>query len=165
MALQSKVTVYLAIVGVFALMGGIIFYASLDNVELDQVEIKLTNVKLLDVNTVDNQAKFQVTFLIKNPSNKTLTVSVIDFKLYGDGELLGSGLYSTADIALPGRALFYPGAEIPLKNIFILNKSEVNSEIYEDVINERITSFSAEGKITSQTTWSEVDKEFKTSYN
>jgi hypothetical protein len=165
MALQSKVTVYLAIVGVFALMGGIIFYASLDNVELDQVEIKLTNVKLLDVNTVDNQAKFQVTFLIKNPSNKTLTVSVIDFKLYGDGELLGSGLYSTADIALPGRALFYPGAEIPLKNIFVLNKSEVNSEIYEDVINERITSFSAEGKITSQTTWSEVDKEFKTSYN
>jgi hypothetical protein len=165
MALQSKVTVYLAIVGVFALMGGIIFYASLDNVELDQVEIKLTNVKLLDVNTIDNQAKFQVTFLIKNPSNKTLTVSVIDFKLYGDGELLGSGLYSTADIALPGRALFYPGAEIPLKNIFVLNKSEVNSEIYEDVINERITSFSAEGKITSQTTWSEVDKEFKTSYN
>ena len=165
MALQSKATVYLAIVGVFALMGGIIFYASLDNVELDQVEIKLTNVKLLDVNTVDNQAKFQVTFLIKNPSNKTLTVSVIDFKLYGDGELLGSGLYSTADIALPGRALFYPGAEIPLKNIFVLNKSEVNSEIYEDVINERITSFSAEGKITSQTTWSEVDKEFKTSYN
>jgi len=165
MALQSKVTVYLAIVGVFALMGGIIFYASLDNVELDQVEIKLTNVKLLDVNTVDNQAKFQVTFLIKNPSNKTLTVSVINFKLYGDGELLGSGLYSTADIALPGRALFYPGAEIPLKNIFVLNKSEVNSEIYEDVINERITSFSAEGKITSQTTWSEVDKEFKTSYN
>ena len=165
MALQSKITVYLAIVGVFALMGGIIFYASLDNVELDQVEIKLTNVKLLDVNTVDNQAKFQVTFLIKNPSNKTLTVSVIDYKLYGDGKLLGSGLYSTADIALPGRALFYPGAEIPLKNIFILNKSEVNSEIYEDVINERITSFSAEGKITSQTTWSEVDKEFKTSYN
>ena len=165
MALQSKITVYVAIVGVFALMGGIIFYASLDNVELDQVEIKLTNVKLLDVNTIDNQAKFQVTFLIKNPSNKTLTVSVIDYKLYGDGELLGSGLYSTADIALPGRALFYPGAEIPLKNIFILNKSEVNSEIYEDVINERITSFSAEGKITSQTTWSEVDKEFKTSYN
>ena len=163
MALQSKITVYVAIVGVFALMGGIIFYASLDNVELDQVEIKLTNVKLLDVNTIDNQAKFQVTFLIKNPSNKTLTVSVIDYKLYGDGELLGSGLYSTADIALPGRALFYPGAEIPLKNIFVLNKSEVNSEIYEDVINERITSFSAEGKITSQTTWSEIDKEFKTS--
>jgi hypothetical protein len=164
MALQSKLTVYLAIAGVFALMGGIVFYASLDNDELALIEIELASVELLDVNTVNNQAKFEVTFLITNPSDKTLTVSQIDFQLYGDDKLLGSGLYSTADIALPGRALFYPGAEIPLKNTFVLSKSEVNSEIYEDVINERITSFSAEGNITTQTSWSETDKDFKTGY-
>jgi hypothetical protein len=165
MALQSKMTVYLAIAGVFALMGGIVFYASLDNVDLDLIEIELTSVKLLEVNTVNNQAKFEVTFLVKNPSDKTLTVSLIDYQLYGDSKLLGSGLYSTVDIALPGRALFHSGAEIPLKNIFVLSKSEINSEIYEDVINERITSFAAEGNITTQTSWSEADKDFKTSYN
>ncbi len=165
MVLQSKLIVYLAIVGVLVLMGGIIFYASLDNDELAQIEIELTDVKLVDVNTANNQAKFEVTFLVTNPSDKTLTVSQIDFQLYGDGKLLGSGLYSTADIALPGRALFVSGAEIPLKNIFILSKSEVNSEIYEDATNERITSFSAEGKIITQTSWSEADKDFKTSYN
>ena len=164
MALQSKLTVYLAIVGVFALMGGIIFYASLDNDELALIEIELTNVELLDVNTVDNQAKFEVTFLVTNPSDKTLTVSQIDFQLYGDEKLLGSGLYSTADIALPGRALFISGAEIPLKNTFVLSKSEVDSEIYEDATNERITSFSAEGNIITQTTWSEAEKDFKTGY-
>ena len=164
MALQSKMTVYLAIVGVFALMGGIIFYASLDNDELALVEIELTNVKLLDVNTVNNQAKFEVTFLVTNPSDKTLTVSQIDFQLYGDSKLLGSGLYSTADIALPGRALFISGAEIPLKNTFVLSKSEVNSEIYEDAINERITNFSTEGNIITQTSWSEAGKDFKTGY-
>jgi len=114
-------TVYVAIVGVLALMGGIIFYASLDNDELALIEIELTNVELLDVNTVDNQAKFEVTFLVTNPSDKTLTVSQIDFQLYGDDKLLGSGLYSTADIALPGRALFISGAEIPLKNTFVLS--------------------------------------------
>ena len=164
MALQSKLTVYLAIVGVFALMGGIIFYASLDNDELALIEIELTNVELLDVNTVDNQAKFEVTFLVTNPSDKTLTVSQIDFQLYGDEKLLGSGLYSTADIALPGRALFISGAEIPLKNTFVLSKSEVDSEIYEDATNERITSFSAEGNIITQTSWSEAEKDFKTGY-
>jgi hypothetical protein len=164
MALQSKMTVYLAIAGVFALMGGIVYYASLDNNELALIEIELTNVELLDVNTVDSQAKFEITFLVTNPSDKTLTVSQIDFQLYGDEKLLGSGLYSTADIALPGRALFVSGAEIPLKNIFVLSKSEINSEIYEDVINERITSFSAEGNIITQTTWSEADKDFKTGY-
>ena len=120
MALQSKFTVYLAIVGVFALMGGIVFYASLDNDELALIEIELTNVELLDVNTINNQAKFEVTFLVTNPSDKTLTVSQIDFQLYGDEKLLGPGLYSTADIALPGRALFFSGAEIPLKNTFVL---------------------------------------------
>jgi len=164
MALQSKLTVYLAIVGVLALMGGIIFYASLDNDELALIEIELTNVELLDVNTENNQAKLEVTFLVKNPSDKTLTVSQIDFQLYGDSKLLGSGLYSTADVALPGRALFISGSEIPLKNIFVLSKSEVNSEIYEDAINERITSFSAEGNIITQTSWSEAEKDFKTGY-
>jgi len=164
MALQSKLTVYLAVVGVFALLGGIIFYASLDNDELALIEIELTNVKLIDVNTENNQAKFEVTFLVKNPSDKTLTVSQIQFQLYGDGELLGSGLYSTADIALPGRALFFSGAEIPLKNTFVLSKSEVDSEIYQDATNERITSFSAEGNIITQTTWSEAEKDFKTGY-
>ena len=164
MALQSKLTVYLAVVGVFALLGGIVFYARLDNDELALIEIELTNVKLIDVNTENNQAKFEVTFLVKNPSDKTLTVSQIQFQLYGDDELLGSGLYSTADIALPGRALFFSGAEIPLKNTFVLNKSEVDSEIYEDATNERITSFSAEGNIITQTTWSEAEKDFKTGY-
>ena len=162
MALQSKMTVYLAIVGVFALMGGIIFYASLDNVELEQIEIELTSVELKEINTVDNQAKFDVTFLVKNPSDKTLTVSQIDYQLFGDGELIGKGLYSTADVSLPGRAIFYSGAEIPLKNIFILSKSEINSEIFEDAINEKITNFSAEGKITTQTAWSEIDIDFNT---
>ena len=164
MGLQNKMTVYAAIAGVFALMGGIIYYASLDNVDLEQVEIKLTNVKLMNVNTIDNQAKFEVTFLVANPSDKTLTVPIIDYQLSGDGELLGSGQYSTADIALPGRAIFYSGAEIPLKNTFVLNKSEVNSEIYEKAINEKITNFTSEGKITTQTSWSETDIDFTTGY-
>ncbi|MDH3854367.1 MAG: hypothetical protein OES23_07925 [Nitrosopumilus sp.] len=164
MGLQNKTTVYAAIAGVFVLMGGIIFYASLDNAHLEQVEIKLTDVKLMDINKIENQAKFEVTFLVKNPGDKTLTVSVIDYQLYGDDVLLGSGLYSTADVALPGRALFYSGAEIPLKNTFVLSKSEMNSEIYEKAINEKITNFTSEGNITTQTAWSEIDKDFTTGY-
>ena len=165
MALQSKLTVYAAIAGVLALMGGIIFYASLDNVELEQVEIKLTNVELINLNMTGEQAKFEVTFLVKNPSDKTLTVSIIDYQLYGDGSLLGSGIYSTADVALPGRALFTSGAEIPLNNIFVLNKNEVSSEIYEKAVNGKINEFTSEGRITTQTSWSETDKDFKTGNN
>ncbi|MHA7648240.1 hypothetical protein [Nitrosopumilus sp. S4] len=164
MALQNKMTVYAAIAGVLALMGGIVYYASLDNVDLEQVEIELTSVELRDVSTVKNQAKFDVTFLVKNPSEKTFTVSVIGYQLYGDGVLLGSGQYSTADIALPGRAIFSSGAEIPLKNTFVLSKSETNSEIYQAAIENKITSFTAEGSITTETSWSTIEKEFKTGF-
>ena len=70
MALQSKMTVYVAIAGVLALMGAIVFYASLDNEKLGQAEIELFSVTLIDVDNVKNQAKFEVTFLVTNPSDK-----------------------------------------------------------------------------------------------
>ncbi|MFB5621312.1 MAG: hypothetical protein ACE5RO_00060 [Candidatus Nitrosomaritimum yanchengensis] len=146
-----------------ALMGGIIWYASLDNPELEQVEIKLTDVEVINVNKVENTAKLTVTFLVKNPSEKTFTVSLIGYQLYANGELLGSGQYSTADIAMPGRAIFSTGAEIPLKNTFELNKSEVSNEIYQAVIDDVVSSFRAEGTITTESAWSTIEKEFDSS--
>jgi len=155
--------VYAAIAGLFGMMGIIVWYASLDNPELEQVEIKLLNVEVRDVNKIENSAKLEVTFLVKNPSEKTFTVPIIGYQLYADGQLLGSGQYSTEDIAMPGRAVFYSGVEIPLKNTFILNKSDVNSEIYQAVLDGNISSFSAAGSITTETSWSLVEKAFKTS--
>jgi len=164
MAFQSKITVYAAVIGLLAMMGGFFYYGSLDNVPLEKVEIELINVKLKDVNTIDNLARFDVTFLVKNPSDKTFTISQIDYQIYDDGVLLGSGQYSTVDITLPGRAAFFPGTEIPLKSIFIINKSEVNSEIYQAAIDNKINSFSAEGIITVQSSWLTIEKEFKTGF-
>ena len=125
MALQSKFLLYAAIIGLLGLMGGIVLYASLDIPELEQVEIELTDVEVISVNKVENTAKLTVTFLVKNPSEKTFTVPLIGYQLFADGELLGSGQYSTVDIAMPGRAIFSSGAEIPLKNTFDLNMSDV----------------------------------------
>ena len=164
MALQSKFTVYVALAGVLAMMGGIVYYASLDNVDLEQVEIELTSVELIDVSTINEQARFTVTFLVKNPSDKTFTVSLIKYQLYGNGVSLGPGQYSTEDISMPGRAAFYADTEIPLKNIFVLSKSDVSSEIYQSAIENGINSFSAEGVITTESTWSISEKEFKTGF-
>jgi len=160
MGLQSKFTVYAAIAGVLALMGGIVYYASLDNVSLEQVEVELADVILREAG--ENEAKFFVTFLVKNPSEKIFVVPVIAYQLYGDDMLLGSGKYSTEDVALPGRAQIFAGAEVPIKNTFILNKSEVGSEIYQSMINNEIMNFMAEGMIITQSTWSVAETEFRT---
>ena len=164
MALQSKMTVYLAIAGVFAMMGGIVYYASLDNGDLQQAQIELTEVELISDDSINDKIKLNVTFLVKNPSDTTFTVSVIEYDLYGDEELLGSGRYSTEDVSMPGRASFFPNTEIPLKNIFILNESDVNSEIFQSVLKNNIKNFSAEGIITTQTTWTVNEKEFKSGF-
>ena len=161
MAFQSKLVVYAAIASMLALMGGIIWYASLDNPQLEQAQIELFDVKVFSVNKVENSAKLTITFLVKNPSEKTFTVPLISYKLFADGELLGSGQYSTEDVAMPGRALFTSGAEVPLDSIFQLNKSEVSSEIYQDVIDEKITSFRVEGVMTTESAWSVVEKNFE----
>ncbi len=160
MALQSKMTVYLAIVGVFAMMGGIVFYASLDNEKLEQAEIKLANVESIE-NKIEDQIRLNITFLVNNPSDTTFTVSVIQYDLYADGILLGSGKYSTEDVSMPGRASFFPNTEIPLKNIFVLDKSEIETKTFQDIINNKIEKFSVEGVITTQTTWTVIEKEFK----
>ena len=160
MGLQSKLTVYAAIIGCLGLMAGIVYYASLDNIPLGQVEVELTDVALREVG--ESEAKFTLTFLVKNSSEKTFVVPVIEYQLYGDDVLLGSGKYSTEDVALPGRAQIFGGAEVPIKNTFILTKDEINSEIYQSVINNEITNFIAEGTIITQSTWSVAETEFRT---
>ena len=160
MGLQSKITVYAAIVGCLGLMAGIVYYASLDNVSLEQVQVELTDIALREAG--ENEAKFTLTFVVKNSSEKTFVVPVIEYQLYGDDVLLGSGKYSTEDVALPGRAQIFGGAEVPIKNTFILNKDEINSEIYQSVINNEITNFVAEGIIITQSTWSVAETEFRT---
>ena len=164
MALQSKMTVYLAIAGVFAMMGGIVYYASLDGGDLQQAQIELTEVELISDDSINDKIKLNVTFLVKNPSDTTFTVSVIEYDLYANEELLGSGRYSTEDVSMPGRASFFPNTEIPLKNIFILNESNVNSEIFQSVLKNDIENFSVEGIITTQTTWTVNEKEFKSGF-
>ena len=162
MALQSKITVYVALVGVLAMMGGIIYYASLGNVELEQVEIELQSVELLNNDTINDKIKLNVTFLVKNPSDTTFTVSVIEYNLYNNGVLLGLGKYSTEDVSMPGRASFFPNTEIPLSNIFVLNKADVESEILDLV--DGTNNFSVEGKIITQNTWTTIEKEFKSGF-
>jgi len=162
MALQSKITVYVALAGVLAMMGGIIYYASLGNVELEQVEIELQSVELLNNDTINDKIKLNVTFLVKNPSDTTFTVSVIEYNLYNNGVLLGLGKYSTEDVSMPGRASFFPNTEIPLSNIFVLNKADVESEILDLV--DGTNNFNVEGKIITQNTWTTIEKEFKSGY-
>jgi len=154
---------FAAIGGLFALMGFFVYYASLDNPQLEQIEIELVGVEVIQVNSIENSAELETTFLVKNPSEKTFTVPLITFELFADGKSIGKGQYSTQDIAMPGRAGFYPGSEIPLKTKFYLVLSDSIVQEYQDIINGEEMRFSVEGEITAESAWSIIEKEFQSS--
>ena len=160
---QGKWILYAAIGGLLVIMGGIVYYASLDIPQLEQVEIELFDVELIDVNSIENRAELKATFLVKNPSEKTFTVSFISYELFANGNSIGTGQYSTQDIAMPGRAAFYPGSEIPLKSKFQLVLSDVNAQDYQSITRGESVRYSVEGTITTESAWSLVDKEFQSS--
>ena len=163
--LQSRMIVFIAIGGLLAMMGGMVYYASLDQPKLETAEIKLSSVKLIDVNSIENSVKLETTFLVKNPSEKTFTVPVISYELFANGKSLGESQYSTADIAMPGRAAFFPDAEIGLKNKFQFVLSEDIAEEYEAIITGNDVEYSVTGIIVVETSWSMIEKEFQSTLN
>jgi hypothetical protein len=156
-------TVYAAIAAMFGLMGFIVFWGSLDNPEIEQTEIELQSVEVIQVNTVENTAKLQVSLLVKNPGEKTFTVPIISYDLYANGKHIGVGTYSTEDISMPGRAAFFPGAEISLKNFFNLVRSETNSDVYQMIVDGKSIQYRVEGNITIETAWALIEKDFQSS--
>ena len=158
MELQRRATVYAAIGGVLALMGAIVLYASQDNPQLEMVGVELAGVEVMPGGQ-DGKLRLESTFLVSNPSETTFTVSLITYDLFANGALAASGRYSTADIAMPGRAVFYPGAQIPLTTISVVEREALGAALYDSLGS---ASFRAEGVITAESAWSIVEKDFST---
>ena len=152
----------IAILALLGMMGGIVYYASLDNDDLSMATIELESVELTDVNSVESRATLKVTFLVANPGEVTVTVPVITYTLYADGSDIGSGTYSTEDVAMPGRAAFYPDAEIPLKNKLTIVMSEMNETVYKKIVSGEVIQYAATGQMTVESAWSIVELNFDT---
>lgn len=160
--LQGRAILVVSLIGLLGLLGFFVYYASLDNPQLELAEIELSNVELVDVNSLENKIKLQLTFLIKNPGEKTFTVPVISYNIFANGKQIGKGAYSTEDIAMPGRAAFYPGSEIGLKNFIEINSSPEIVDEYNAIVSGEDVQYDADGQLTIETAWSIIEKEFQT---
>jgi len=161
--LQRKAVLYVALGGLFAMLGGIVWYSSLDNPQLGLVELDMGTVKLTGQNDIEGKAKLDVGFVIKNPGEKTFTISRIDYELFANGVSLGKSQYSTEDVAMPGRAAFYPGAQIELPSPFTLTKTTENADAYTAITTGGPVVYSAKGLVVVKSAWSLVEKQFDVS--
>ena len=160
MNLQSRLTVFIAIGGMFALMAGIVYYASLDNVSLESVEFLSGTLKVTSVDTVSERARIEVTFDVRNPSDITFTIPGINYELTTKGEKVASGNYSTADVAMPGRVIFSSNEVVPLKSITYMVKDDIGAQIYNDVIDYKIDKYTATGTVIVESAWSIIEQDF-----
>ena len=158
----GRIILVVAILALLGMMGGGVYYASLDNPELERATVELSVIELRDVNTIENRATMTVVFLVTNPSDITFTIPLIAYELYGDGVSLGSASYSTEDVAMPGRAAFYPRTEIPLKSKFSMTQMDANKEVYEKIVTGQEVQFSVRGVMTVESAWSIVEINFDT---
>jgi|TARA_B100000745_G_scaffold246285_1_gene168342 LEA14-like dessication related protein len=158
----GRIVPVIAIFGLIAMLGGGVYYASLDNDDLESATIELTSVEILDVNSIENSATLEVIFTITNPSDLTFTVPVITYELYANGNVMGAGAYSTEDIAMPGRAAFYPGTEIPLESWFSLKLTDENQQQYYAIVSGENIDYDAVGILTVESAWSIVEPPFDT---
>jgi len=161
LSLQSKMILYVAIGALFAFMGGIVYYSTLDIPELEKSEIELYSVEVIEVNNFENYIILKTTFLILNHGEKTVTVPVISYQFFANGEFMGTSNFSSEDIPLTGRALLISGTEVPFTTKIKINLTEENENEYMKIANGERVVYSTDGLYTIETAWQVIDVEFK----
>jgi len=105
---------YVAIGGLFAFMGAIVYYSTLDFPELEKSELDLLSVDVVEIDSIENRIFLKVIFGITNHGERTVTIPEISFALFANGLSLGSSSYSVSDIPMTGRVLLTPGLQVSI---------------------------------------------------
>ena len=155
--------VYVAIGALFAFLGGIIYYSTLDFPELQKSELELISVDIVEIDSIENRMFLKVVFGITNYGERTVTVPQIGFQLFANGKSLGSSSYDISDIPLNGRALLLPGMQVPLVGKITINQTDDIKDIYEAIAAGESLDYRVTGQYTIETAWQVVDIEFDSS--
>jgi len=159
----SKIIVYVAIGALFAFMGGIVYYSTLDFPELEKSELELLSVDVVEVNSIDNRMYLELVFGVTNYGERTVTVPEISYELFANGKSLGSSSYSVSDIPLNGRALMLPGMQVPLVGEITINLTDDIKDIYEVISSGGSVEYRVNGQYTIETAWQVIDIQFDSS--
>ena len=155
--------VYAAIAGMFAFMGGIVYYSTYDIPELEKSELELLYVDVMQIDKIDNRITLKVVFGITNYGERAVTVPEIGFELFADGKSLGSSSFSASDIPLNGRALLLSGMQVPQPAEITINLTDDIKDIYEAMAAGESLDYRVVGQYTIETAWQVIDTKFDSS--
>jgi len=154
---------YVAIGGLFAFLGVIIFVSTLDFPELEKSELELLSVNVVEIDSIQNRMHLDLVFGVTNHGERTVTVPEISYQLFVNERPLGSSSYSVSDIPLNGRALMLSGMQVPLQSEITINLTDDIKDIYEDISNGENLNYRVIGQYTIETAWQVMDIPFDSS--
>jgi hypothetical protein len=159
----SKIIVYVAIGALFAFLGGIIYYSTLDFPELEKSELELLSVDVVEIDSIDNRITLNIIFGITNHGERTVTVPQIGFELFANGKSLGSSSYDVSDIPLNGRALMMSGMQVPLVGKITISQTDDIKDVYEAIAAGESLDYKVTGQYRIETAWQVIDVQFDSS--
>jgi len=159
----TKIIVYIAIGALFAFMGGIVYYSTLDFPELEKSELELLSVDVVEIDSIENRMYFELVFGVTNYGERTVTVPEISYELFANGKSLGSSSYDVLDIPLNGRALMLSGMQVPLVGEITVNLTDDKKDIYEAIVAGESLDYRVVGQYTIETAWQVMDIQFDSS--
>lgn len=161
---RGRVVIFSAFAGLGILLLSLVLFANSGQDVLKQVKIDLVGVKLIDVNKINNRAHLEVLFNVTNPTTITATIPSINYDLFVNGKHLGSGHYSTEDIAMAGRAPLFPSSTVTLTNTFELVNTDQISNEYQSIINGKPVSYKVTGQVTVESAWTLITRDFESTF-
>ena len=159
----TKIIVYVAIGGLFAFLGGIVYYSTLDFPELEKSELELVSVDVVEIDSISNRMYLKLIFGVTNHGERTVTVPVISYELFANGKSLGSSSYDVSDIPMNGRALMLSGMQVPLVGEMTVNLTDDIKDVYEAIAAGESLDYRVTGQYTIETAWQVIDIQFDSS--
>jgi len=154
---------YVAIGALFAFLGGMVYYSTLDFPELEKSKLELLSVDVVEIDSIENRIFLKVIFGITNHGERTVTVPEISFALFANGLSLGSSSYSVSDIPMTGRVLLTSGLQVSLPGEITINLTDNNKDIYEAIAAGESLGYRVTGQYTIETAWQLLDLQFDSS--
>ena len=155
--------VYVAIGALFAFLGGIVYYSTLDFPELEKSELELLSVDVVEIDSIDNRITLNIIFGVTNFGERTVTVPEISYELFANGRSLGSSSYSVSDIPMTGRALLISGMQVVLESKMTINLTDDIKHVYKSIANGESVGYRVNGQYTIETAWQVLDIQFDSS--
>jgi hypothetical protein len=157
---RGRVVILGAFGGLGILMLGLVLFANSGQDVLTKVKLDLVSVKVLDENKISKRAHLEVAFNVTNPTTITATIPSINYDLFVNGKDLGSGHYSTEDIAMAGRAPLFPDSTVKFTNTFELVYTDQISNEYQSIVTGQPISYKVKGQVTVESAWTLITRDF-----